>query len=396
MQTAQSNNSKIARLPVFDSDRDLQKFLEINFTDSLKQLIRLTVKTMVKSEMDDFRKQFEDKLHFNGYYDRNMLSTFGKVENIPIPRFRQNIPNLDIKSLDIFDDQKHKFVKLIEQMHLLGISQRKVSKLVHNCFGVNVSKNMVGSIHKELVENEQININSSPLDDNFEFLLVDGLWEITKGYGWDNNKSVLLCILGIKPSGERKIIGFKLARHEDTESWNSLLKEIKHRGLLGKNLKLIITDDTASTKSACAIFYPNIKIQNCIVHKMRNVFGKTSRPNKKSVARDVSKIFSSSTKEEALLLAKQTVKKWYLVEPAAMESLKFNFEYCLTYFEFDRTLWSKIRTTNILEREFREVRRRIRVFDSTFQSEDSTNRYANSVFNYLNSNYPSKGLHTNA
>lgn len=68
---------------------------------------------------------------------------------------------------------------------------------------------------------------------------------------------------------------------------------------------------------------------------------------------------------------------------------------CFTYLRFPKDLWSKIRTTNILEREFREVRRRMKVFDNTFQNEESANRYANTIFTNLNNNYPLKStLHT--
>lgn len=103
-------------------------------------------------------------------------------------------------------------MQLINNMHTLGISQRKIRQLAKTCLGINISKNKVGKIHSELAQKEEVNINSQNIDDDYEYLLVDGIWQKTKGYGWENNKAVLLCILGIKPNGERKIIGFKFAR----------------------------------------------------------------------------------------------------------------------------------------------------------------------------------------
>ena len=91
------------------------------------------------------------------------------------------------------------------------------------------------------------------------------------------------------------------------------------------------------------------------------------------------------------------VRKWYTTEKPATESLRHNIEYCFTYTQFSKELWSKLRTTNMLEREFREVRRRMKVFDNTFQDEESANRYANTIFTNLNNNYPLKSaLHTKA
>lgn len=391
----QGNHSTIKKLPVFAGEKDLQKFLEQNMADNLKQLIKITVQIMVKSEMELFRQEFAEKLQFNGNYFRQMLSTFGKVEDIPIPRFRTPVEEMNLKTLDVFGQEKERFAELIGQMHLLGVSQRKIKQLTKICLGANISTTRVGSVYKELAEQEEMNINGQVLDDNFEYLILDGIWEKTKGYGWDDNKSTLLCALGIRPDGIRKILGFTLARSEDIENWKKLLSDIKKRGLKGDNLKLIIADDHPAIKTAADGIYTGIPIQLCIVHKMRNVLRKVSFKNKTAIAEDLKIIFQSQSKEEGIEKAKLTVKKWYVVEAKATESLRHNIEYCFTYMQFDKDLWSKIRTTNILEREFREVRRRMKVFDNTFQSDESANRYANTIFTNLNNNYPLKStLHT--
>lgn len=393
----QTNHTTIKKLPVFSTEKDLQKFLEQNMADNLKQLIKVTVQIMVKSEMELFRAQFEEKLQFNGTYFRQMLSTFGRIENIPIPRFRTPVENMQLKTLGVFGEEKDRFSELIGQMHLMGISQRKIKQLTKICLNTNISKDRVGAIYKELAEREEMNINGQILDDDFEYLILDGIWEKTKGYGWDDNRSTLLCALGVRSNGQRKILGFILARSEDIENWKRLLQDIKKRGLKGGNLKLIIADDHPAIKTAADGIYTNIPIQLCIVHKMRNVLRKTSYKNKTAMAEDLKIIFQSQTEEEGIEKAKQTVKKWYVAEPKATESLRHNIEYCFTYMKFKKELWSKLRTTNILEREFREVRRRMKVFDNTFQSNESANRYANTIFTNLNNNYPlESALHTKA
>lgn len=391
----QGNHSTIRKLPVFAGEKELQKFLEQNMADNLKQLIKVTVQIMVKAEMEMFRQEFTEKLQFNGNYFRQMFSTFGKVSDIPIPRFRTPVESMQLKTLGVFGEEKERFAELIGQMHLLGVSQRKIKQLTKICLNTNISKDRVGRVYKELAEREEMNINEQILDDNFEYLVIDGIWEKTKGYGWDDNCSSLLCALGVRASGERKILGFTLARSEDIENWKKLLADLKKRGLKGDNLKLIIADDEPAIKTAAAILYPEVPIQLCIVHKMRNVLRKVSFKNKTAMAEDLKIIFQSQSENEAIEKAKAAVKKWYVVEPKATESLRHNVEYCFTYMKFPNGLWSKIRTTNILEREFREVRRRMKVFDNTFQSDESANRYANTIFSNLNNNYPLKSaLHT--
>jgi len=391
----QGNHNTIRKLPVFAGEKDLQKFLEQNMADNLKQLIKVTVQIMVKTEMESFRSEFEEKLQFNGNYFRQMLSTFGKVEDIPIPRFRTPVETMELKTLGVFDKEKERFSELIGQMHLMGVSQRKIKQLTKICLATDISKDRVGKVYKELAEREEMNINGQILDDEFEYLILDGIWEKTKGYGWDDNRSTLLCALGVRGNGERKILGFTLERSEDIINWKKLLLDIKKRGLKGNNLKLIIADDHPAIKTAADGIYTNIPIQLCIVHKMRNVLKKTSWKNKALIGADLKIIFQSQSEEEGIEKAKQTVKKWYVAEPKATESLRHNIEYCFTYMRFNKNLWSKIRTTNILEREFREVRRRMKAFDNTFQNNESANRYANTIFTNLNNNYPLKSaLHT--
>lgn len=391
----QGNHNTIRKLPVFAADKDLSKFLEANMADNLKQLIKITVQIMVKSEMEVFRQQFEERLQFNGNYFRQMFSTFGKVEDIPIPRFRTPVSEMELKTMGVFGQEKERFAELIGQMHLLGVSQRKIKQLTKICLGTDISTTRVGKVYKEMAQREEMQINSHVLDDAFEYLILDGIWEKTKGYGWDDNQSTLLCALGIRPNGERKILGFSLERSENIENWKKILLDIRKRGLKGEQLKLIIADDHAAIKTAAEETYPKLPIQVCVVHKMRNVLGKTSYKNKTAVAQDLKIIFRSQTGNEAIVKAKATVKKWYVVEPKATESLRHNIEYCFTYLQFDKSIWSKIRTTNILEREFREVRRRMKGFDNTFQNEESANRYANTIFTNLNNNYPLKStLHT--
>lgn len=385
---------KTQKTPIFNSDKELADFLMNNLADSLKQSIKAAVSIMVKSEMEQIRKEVDEKLSFNGYYQRNMISGLGKIENIDIPRFRErSISDLPIESLKVFGAEKEKFLNLVAEMHRLGISQRKVKKLCQNCFNISISKNRVGLVHQELAEQESFKINSRMINEEFEYVLIDGLWVKVKQFGLsENNKTVLLCALGITRAGERKIIGFLSAKKEDFENWSSFIQSLKERGLSEKQLKLFISDDNGGLVKAINHLFPNIPLQICVAHKMRNVISGARHKNKSAVAEDLKPIYQSQTKEEAMIKMKAFAKKWYIAEPKTVESLRFDFEKTLTYLSFPQDIWKKIRTTNILEREFREVRRRIKVFDNSFNSDESLNTYSNSIFNYLNNNYPAKAF----
>jgi transposase-like protein len=384
------NNSVSKKFDPFKSEEQLAEYLQTNAFESLKQAIRTTVKIMIRNEMEVIRTEIDDRINFNGSYQRNMLSQFGKIEGIEVPRFRQNPAGLDLNSVKVFDSEKDRFEKLIAEMHINGISQRKIKRIAQICFGTNISTARVGKVHKELADQEAFRINSQILDDNFEYLLLDGIWQKTKGFGWDKNEATLLCALGIRPDGERKVIAFSFARSESYEEWYELVSQLKKRGLLGKNLKLVISDDNGGIKKARNQLFPSVPFQICIAHKMRNVISKTSPKNKAPLADDLKYIFKAETKENAMIRAKEFVKKWYVMEEKAMTSFKFNIEDCFTYLQFPKEIWSRIRTSNILEREFREVRRRTKVFDNSFNDAESCERYANTIFTNLNNYYPAK------
>lgn len=387
-----SKNIVSQKMHPFSSESKLAEFLTSNFTESLKQAIKVTIKIMIKEEMENIRKEFDEKIHFNGYYPRNMQSTFGQINEIAVPRFRQKPEDFDLKSLSIFDQEKDRFEQLICEMHNLGISQRKVKRLSEIVLGIKISKNKVGKVYRQLVEKEEYQINNQILNDDFVQIIIDGIWVKAKGYGWDDNDATLLCALGIKADGSRKIIGFQFARHEDYENWHNLLSSIKKRGLSGKNLELAISDDNQAIKKALGQLYPSVPIQTCIVHKMRNVMSKTSSKHKAKLAEELKSVFNSKDKEEAMNRSKQFCKHWYVLEEKAIASFKYDLEYCFTYFNFPEHLWTHIRTTNILEREFRELRRRIKVFDSSFNDEQSCTNYANNIFTTLNKYYPQMNI----
>jgi len=389
---------KAQKKEVFNSEEELAKFLQSNLNETLKQAIRVTVKLMIKQEMESLRRELDEKLSFNGYYGRKMLSPAGAINNISVPRFREKqINELSLESMSIFDVEKDKFFRLIAEMHRLGISQEKIRRLCSTFLGTKISKSRVGLVHRELAKETSFQINQQPLSDEYIQLYADGIWVKCKNYGLKaDNLAVLLCVLGVTKAGRRKIIGFQLADQEDFASWSGLLQDIKTRGVLGKNLKVITTDDNGGLIKSIKHFYPKVSTQLCIVHKMRNVLGKARHKNKSTIGEDLKAIYNAQTKKDAIIQYQRFCRKWYITEEKSVRSLRFNFDKTLTYFDFPKEIWKKIRTTNILEREFREVRRRIKVFDSSFNHRDSTNNYANSIFNYLNNHYPAQALHTKA
>ncbi len=182
-----TTNPKLAKLPVFNSDGDLQQFLQRNLEDSLKQLIRVSVTTMVKSELESLRAELPAPPAFNGYYPRQLTSPFGRIEDVPVPRFRLGFSSdCQPQTLGVFETEQQRFLDIVGEMHRMGISQRKVKELAKLCFGTNISTTTVGAIHKDLAAKEEAVLNSRSLYGTaYHALIVDGVWAKAKGYGWE-------------------------------------------------------------------------------------------------------------------------------------------------------------------------------------------------------------------
>ena len=136
------------------------------------------------------------------------------------------------------------------------------------------------------------------------------------------------------------------------------LADLKGRGLLGKNLKLIITDGNPGLLKALKANYPFVKGQRGIAPKMHNVAVKMRKVNQAHCLTEAQLIFAADSRKEDIKRCKDWQARWRVEEERAVRCMEKDLIHCLPYVAFAPALWKSIRTTNILERAFREVRRR--------------------------------------
>jgi len=215
------------------------------------------------------------------------------------------------------------------------------------------------------------------------FLFLGGITQKVGEIGI--RRKVMLCALGMKENGSRETLSFRMADCEDVESWRAFLVDLKSWGLQGKDLKLITTDGNPALLRAVKEIYPFLKVQRCIVHKLRNVSIKLKRVHLKPCMGKAKGIFAAPSRREAIRRFKTWKGKWQVEEERAVRCMEKDLYHCLHYYSFPRELWKKIRTTNILERDFREVRRRIRSM-GVLPNEDSAGRIFYGVTNGIRNN----------
>src|SRR5439155_1210129 len=182
-----------------------------------------------------------------------------------------------------------------------------------------------------------------------------------------------------------------LSRYQRRQaSVNELVREAFLRGFEGRHLRLIVTDGSTGLAAALALVYPQVPQQRCWAHKLRNIADKV--PKKEgSCVREAAAIYQAANRREALAAYRAWAQKWRPTRPRAVASLERDLDELLNFFAVPQAHWRKVRTTNVIERCFREVRRRTRPI-SSFTNSASCDRIIFGVISHLNRAWETKPL----
>jgi putative transposase len=290
----------------------------------------------------------------NGSYVRDLLSSYGWIEGLVVPRIREG--GIDFQLLERYRrHQRHVDLVLLEAF-LLGHSTRKVVRWFKRLFGGGISAQTVSNIVKEL--NRQVEqFHRRRLGDDYQFLFLDGLWiTLSKPV---KAKKVLLVALGIKRDGSKDLLGFQMAGSESESWWWGFLSDWKQRGLSGRNLEVIVSDEAAGLVKAIPALYPWISHQICTFHKANDIGQHlVEKRHRRRIISDALHVFEGETRTEVTQRLKVFWEKWSSKEPKAVRNFTRGFEDCLIYLEYPDPLRTMLKTNNLIERQLQELRRR--------------------------------------
>jgi len=200
-----------------------------------------------------------------------------------------------------------------------------------------------------------------------------------------------LVAYGIKSNGERELIDYRQASSESEAQWTGFLNSLFRRGLEGKNLKLITVDGGKGLHKAIENVYPFTPLQLCWVHKLRNVSKYTIKKHRNKCMQEVKKIYLAANKKKAIAKFKSWKKRWIKKVPKAVNCLEKDIDILLNFFSCPERHRIKVRTTNPIERSFREVRRRTKPM-SCFTNYASCDRIIYAIFIRQNSIWKSRPI----
>jgi putative transposase len=323
----------------------------------------------------------------NGYRYRSLLTDFGLLDVVKVPRDREGLYQPGV--FERYQRRQERVNKLVREMFLAGVSTRKVQEVLGPILNTPLSAQSVSRIVRSL-DSEVRRFHEGRLNDHYRYLFLDGV-TIKVKCAVGARKRMVLCAYGITIDGVRELVSFRQAPTESAVQWEAFLTDLFRRGLEGKSLELITTDGCPGLHQALDTVYPYIPRQRCWAHKLRNIATKLRRCHQEECLCGARRIYQSSTRREAVALFHLWANRWRSLEPNAVNCLEKDLDELLPFLDCPEEHWRKVRTTNAIERAFREVRRRTRPM-SCFQNLNSVDRIIYGIISHLNKGWIGKPL----
>ena len=309
----------------------------------------------------------------NGYYQRNLVTPAGRIERIEVPRDREG--EFVTEVFERYKRMTGDVEQAVLEMYLSGISTRKIAGVTDALSKVKVGKDAVSRIASRLEEKQKA-WRERPLGEKaFPYLYLDATYLKVRWGASVTNLALLACV-GVDEEGFREVLAVEVAGSEKGAAYASLLRGLIDRGL--KGVSLVVSDDHESIKAAVAGELPGVKWQRCIVHFERNVLAHVPASPTAEVAEDLKAIFKVRRQKTARALAEEFVELHGKRFPKAVSVFEAGIEDALSYLSFPGSHHARIRSTNMLERLFGEVKRRTRVV-GVFPTERSASTLATEI-----------------
>jgi len=329
-------------------------------------------------------------LQRSGTYTRRVLTTHGFIPDLHIPKLRAGNR---ARSWQVLTRYQLSMPLLLDQalyLYTLGLSIRDLQEALYVLFGHVLSREAVNRVTRA-AQSPMDAWRTQPITDTPPILLVDGVWgQVLQPTGalWIDQSGherremrgvdqVILTVMGVWPDGRHQILHYQLAATEDTAAWSDLLTTLIGRGLDAATIQLVVSDGSTGLPAALASHLPNAKQQRCVVHKIRGLersfcyrdltmidpltqepltYEAARRLRRQHLSTDAHAIFEAPTRAEADARLAVFRTTWGGLEAEVVRLLTKDVAACLTFYQFDQSLHRLIRSTNLLERFFREFR----------------------------------------
>ncbi|MBP3758587.1 MAG: IS256 family transposase [Firmicutes bacterium] len=307
----------------------------------------------------------------NGSRTRTLTTRIGKID-LKVPRHR-NVP-FKTSLFEEYQRNEQALICTMMEMVVQGVSTRNVRKVTEELCGEAFSKSTVSEICKELdIPVKQFKERLLP--DKYPFIIADAIYLKAREDHRVRSKALYIAV-GVNTSGHKEVLGFEVYDSEKTSSWKEFFESLKSRGL--RDVDIVISDAHTGLLEAIRECFPGSSWQRCQAHFTRNMIDKCPKRYQSGLASELKDMFNASTLKEARSLKESIYDEYIDVAPDAMALLDNGFEDSMSVMALPSKYRTALRTSNIIERENRELRRRERVIQ-IFPNKESMLRLMGAV-----------------
>lgn len=328
--------------------------------DGMPQVMQLLINECMKIERQNFigvgpyQRSEQRNGQANGFKPKHVKTRVGELElAVPQVRGARFYPSVLEKG-----SRSEKALRVaLAEMYVQGVSTRKVSKIVEEFCGCEVTSSDV-SRAAAMLDEELEKWRNRPLGE-MKYLILDARYEKVRVSGCVQDCSVLVAI-GVDSGGYRSVLGVSVSLSEAEVHWREFFKSLIERGLHG--LQLIVSDKHAGLCEARKACFAGVPWQRCQFHLQKNAFSHVPKNvSSDEVSEDIKSVFDAASGEAAAEQLNKVVRKYYDSAPQLARWMEENIPEGLTVFALPAKHRKRLRTTNMLERLNQELKRRTKV-----------------------------------
>ena len=343
-----------------------QAMFESKLDAMVREKVERIVNAMLDAEADEianaarYERSGGRKAYRAGHYERSLTAKAGRLE-LKVPKLKGVL--FESAVIERYRRREESVEEALIDMYPAGVSTRQVDDTGQLLWGGRMpSQTLSGKLKRVYAEIDEW--RTRPLDDEYPYVFVDGVWHKRSWGGSVENVSILVAI-GVSKDGHREAVGVAEGMREDSASWEQFFCGMIERGL--KGVRLVVGDRCAGLVSTVDLMLPKAGYQRCMVHFLRNVLSKVPSSHREWASAALKAVFAMESRESAVDKAETVAAEMETRRlKAAANCLREGIGETTTYLlpEFPDGHRRRIRTNNMIERPNREIRRRTRVVGS--------------------------------
>ena len=339
---------------------------ETKLDTMVREKVERIVNAMLDAEADEianaarYERTGERKAYRAGHYERKLTAKAGRLA-LKVPKLKGAV--FESAVIERYRRREQSVEESLIDMYLAGVSTRQVDDISQLLWGDRMPSQTLSDKLKKVYEDID-SWRTRPLESEYPYVFMDGVWHKRSWGGRVENVSVLVAI-GVDSEGHREVIGVAEGMKEDGDSWEQFVRGMIERGL--KGVRLVVGDRCAGLVSTVNSMLPKARYQRCMVHFMRNVLSKVPPTHREWASAALKAIFAMESRASALAKAEEVAREMESRRlKAAASCLREGIGETTTYLldEYPPEHRRRIRTNNMIERLNREIRRRTRVVGS--------------------------------